>query len=162
MKITEQQILNARLLIVDDQPSNVFLLKEILLDGGYTSIDATSQPTEVVALHQNNHYDLILLDLQMPGIDGFQVMERLQQVEPDGYLPILVITAQPDHKLRALAAGARDFITKPFNLVEVRTRVHNLLEVRLLYKNLHKQNQVLEQTVQEYSAVLKKKRSRSA
>ena len=160
MKITEQQIFNARLLIVDDQPSNVFLLREILRDAGYTRIEATSNPAEVPALHQKNHYDLILLDLQMPGIDGFQVMERLQQVEPDGNLPILVITAQPNLKLRALAAGARDFIGKPFTLAEVQSRVRNLLEVRLLYKNLQNKDQTLEQTVPQYNPALKKKRSK--
>ena len=158
MKITEQQIFNARLLIVDDQPSNVFLLREILRDAGYTRIQATSNPAEVLALHQKNHYDLILLDLQMPGIDGFQVMEWLQQVEPDGNLPILVITAQPNHKLRALAAGARDFIGKPFTLTEVQSRVRNLLEVRLLYKNLQNQNQAQGKTVQHHPTGSKKKR----
>ena len=72
-------------------------------------------------------YDLILLDLQMPGMDGFQVMDSLQKIEPDDYLPILVITAQPGHKLRALQAGAKDFISKPFELAEVLARVHNIL-----------------------------------
>ena len=76
-------------------------------------------PQEVCALHRRNRYDLILLDLQMPGMDGFQVMEGLKTNERDGYLPVLVITAQPGHKLRALQAGAKDFISKPFDLVEV-------------------------------------------
>src|SRR6185369_4832837 len=84
-------------------------------------------------LHLNNGYDLILLDLQMPGMDGFEVMERLTEVEQDGYLSVLVITAQPEHKLRALKAGAKDFVSKPFDLIEVQARVHNLLEVRLLH-----------------------------
>jgi len=111
-------------------------------------------PYAVHALHRDHHYDLILLDLQMPGMDGFQVMEGLKQTEINGYVPILVITAQPDHKLRALAAGAKDFVAKPFDLVEVKTRIHNMLEVRLLYKKLENYNQVLEQTVQERTAEL--------
>jgi len=97
---------------------------------------------------------LILLDLLMPGMDGFQVMEGLKEIEPDGYLPVLVITAQPGHKLRALQAGAKDFISKPFELAEVLARVHNMLEVRLLHKELHSFNDVLEQRVRERTADL--------
>jgi len=90
----------------------------------------------------------------MPGMDGFQVMEGLKEIEPDGYLPVLVITAQPGHKLRALQAGAKDFISKPFELAEVLARVHNMLEVRLLHKELHNYNDVLEQRVRERTADL--------
>src|SRR5208282_331695 len=82
---------------------------------------------------RQNRYSLILLDLQMPDMDGFQVMEELKKIETDGYLPVLVITAQPDHKLRALKAGAKDFVSKPFDLAEVLMRVRNMLEVRLLH-----------------------------
>ena len=139
--ISEQEILNASILIVDDQEANVQLLGEMLRDAGYACIASTNDPYEVCALHQKDHYDLILLDLQMPGMDGFQVMEGLKEIETDGYLPVLVITAQPDHKLRALAAGAKDFVSKPFDLVEVKTRIHNMLEVRLLYKKLEHYNQ---------------------
>jgi adenylate cyclase len=91
-------------------------------------------PGQVCELHLVNRYDLILLDLQMPGMDGFQVMENLKQIETGGYLPVLVVTAQPEHKVRALRCGARDFVSKPFDLVEVLLRVHNLLEVRLLHR----------------------------
>ncbi len=91
----------------------------------------------------------------MPGMDGFQVMEGLKGIEAGGYLPILVITAQPDHKLRALQAGAKDFITKPFDLVEVQTRIHNMLEVRLLYQQIANHNKLLEQTVLERTAELR-------
>jgi len=90
----------------------------------------------------------------MPGMDGFQVMEGLKEIETDGYVPILVITAQPGHKLRALASGAKDFISKPFDLVEVITRIHNMLEVRLLNKKLHNYNDVLEQRVRERTSDL--------
>jgi len=152
--ISEQEILNASILIIDDQQYNVLLLGEMLGDVGYACIASTNDPHEVYSLHQKNRYDLILLDLQMPDMDGFQVMEGLKEIETDGYLPVLVITAQPGHKLRALAAGAKDFVSKPFDLVEVRTRIHNLLEVRLLYKKLNNYNKVLEQTVQERTAEL--------
>jgi PAS domain S-box-containing protein len=103
---------------------------------------------------------LILLDLQMPGMDGFQVIEALKTNDADDYLPVLVITAQPGHKLRALQAGARDFISKPFDLIEVKTRIRNMLEVQLLYKKLDQYNKVLEQTVQERTAELRESEAR--
>lgn len=153
--INEQEILNAGILIVDDQQSNVLLLEEMLRDAGYTNLASTIDPYAVCELHYNNRYDLILLDLLMPGMDGFQVMEGLKKIETGGYLPVLVITAQPNQKLRALTAGAKDFIAKPFDLIEVQTRIHNMLEVRLLYRKLEDYNKVLEQTVQERTAELR-------
>jgi adenylate cyclase len=131
--ISSSDILNASLLVVDDQEANVRLLERMLRGAGYTSVASTMAPNEVCELHRRNRYSLILLDLQMPGLDGFQVMEGLKEIETDGYLPVLVITAQPDHKLRALQAGAKDFVSKPFDLAEVLMRVHNMLEVRLLH-----------------------------
>ncbi len=160
MMLTESDILNARILIVDDQESNVALLAQLLSEAGYANVASTMNPREVFALHRKNHYDLILLDLQMPGMDGFQVMEGLKTNDADGYLPVLVITAQPGHKLRALQAGAKDFISKPFDLVEARTRIHNMLEVRLLYKKLENYNQILEQTVRERTAELRESEAR--
>jgi PAS domain S-box-containing protein len=132
----------------------------LLSEAGYARVGSTMNPHEVCALHRKNHYDLILLDLQMPDMDGFQVMEGLKTNDADGYLPVLVITAQPGHKLRALQAGAKDFISKPFDLVEVKTRIHNMLEVRLLYKKLENYNKVLEQTVQERTAELRESEAR--
>ncbi|OGU22090.1 MAG: diguanylate cyclase response regulator [Hydrogenophilales bacterium RIFOXYD1_FULL_62_11] len=142
--ISTDDLLNARILIVDDQKTNVTLLEHILDGAGYRSITSTTDPHAVCALHRDNDYDLILLDLQMPGMDGFKVMEGLKAIEPDGYLPVLVITAQPGHKLRALQGGARDFISKPFDLLELRTRIHNMLEVRLLYRQLEQYSRALE------------------
>ena len=107
---------------------------------GYTGVASTRDPLTVFALHAAQRFDLILLDLQMPGMDGFAVMEGLKKVETDGYLPVLVITAQPNHKLRALKTGARDFISKPFDVAEVLTRVHNMLEVRLLHVEIRRKN----------------------
>ena len=132
----------------------------MLRDAGYRRIASTMDPHAVCELHRENRYDLILLDLQMPGMDGFQVMEGLKEIETDGYLPVLVITAQPGHKLRALQAGAKDFVSKPFDLVEVKTRIHNMLEVRLLYKELENYNKVLEQTVLERTAELRESEAR--
>jgi len=152
--IGPSDILHGKVLIVDDQAVNIVLLERMLRGAGYDSIASTTDPGEVSELHLKNRYDLILLDLQMPGMDGFQVMEGLKEIEPDGYLPVLVITAQPGHKLRALQAGAKDFISKPFELAEVLARVHNMLEVRLLHKELHRFNDVLEQRVRERTADL--------
>ena len=158
--ISEQEILNASILVVDDQQANVQLLEQMLREAGYQRITSTTDPLIVCGLHRDNHYDLILLDLQMPVMDGFQVMEGLKEIETDGYVPILVITAQPAHKLRALTSGAKDFVAKPFDLVEVKTRIHNMLEVRLLYKQLENYNQVLEQTVLERTAELRESEAR--
>ena len=149
--INASDILKAKLLIVDDQAANVLLLERLLRSAGYLSITSTQNPHEVCELYRKNHYDLILLDLQMPDLNGFQVMEGLKEIETEGYLPVLVITAQPDEKLRALKAGAKDFVSKPFDLAEVSARVQNLLEVRLLHsetKKLYKQV-VAEQKVSE-------------
>src|SRR5881392_669093 len=112
----------------------------MLSGAGYVSVASTRDPRAVCELHRKNRYDLILLGLQMPGMDGFQVMEGLKEIESAGYLPVLVITAQPDHKLRALRAGAKDFVSKPFDIAEVLTRVHNMLEVRLLHVEIHRKN----------------------
>ena len=142
--ISEHEIHNACILIVDDQEADVLLLREMLLKAGYRCITSTMNSSAVCALHQDNRYDLILLDLQMPGMNGFEVMEGLSVIEKDGYIPVLVITAQPDLRLRALASGAKDFISKPFDFMEIQTRIHNMLEVRLLYAKLEDSNKVLE------------------
>lgn len=160
MIVSDRDILSASILIVDDQESNVNLLDQLLSDAGYTNVASTMKPQEVCALHRKNNYDLILLDLQMPDMDGFQVIEALKTNDADGYLPVVVITAQPGHKLRALRAGARDFVSKPFDLVEVKTRIHNTLEVRVLYKELENCNRLLEQTVQERTAELRESEAR--
>jgi len=152
--INSSDILHGKILIVDDREVNIQLLERMLRGAGYDSITSTMEPGEVRALHFKNRYDLILLDLQMQGMDGFQVMEELKKIEMDNYLPVLVITAQPGHKLHALQAGAKDFISKPFDLTEVLARVHNMLEVRLLHKELHKYNELLEQQVLEQATLL--------
>ena len=152
--VTETDILNARILIVDDQPANVDLLMELLRDAGYTQVSNTMSPQNVSALHSAAPYDLILLDLKMPLMDGFEVLDELKLVDKSGYLCVIVLTAEPNHKLRALQAGAKDFISKPFDLIEVKTRIHNMLEVRMLYKQLATHNEHLEKTVRERTAKL--------
>ncbi len=152
--ISSSDILHGNMLIVDDQHVNILLLERMLRGAGYISITSTMDPGEVCALHLKNRYDLILLDLQMPVMDGFQVMEGLKEIEADNYLPVLVITAQPGHKLRAFNAGAKDFISKPLELAEVLARVHNMLEVRLLHEELRKYTNTLEQRVREQTTLL--------
>ncbi|MEO8133006.1 MAG: HD domain-containing phosphohydrolase [Betaproteobacteria bacterium] len=148
-------IRGAQILIVDDQDTNILLLRHILVGSGYTSVSSTTNPTEVAELHRKNNYDIIVLDLNMPVMDGFMVMKELQKVDPDAYLPVLVLTAQPENKMRALKAGAKDFLAKPFDHVEVLTRIHNMLEVRLLYKALRSHNALLEAQVAERTADLR-------
>lgn len=145
--INTLDILSAGILIVDDQESNIALLEQLLSDAGYTNVVATQNPKDVAAQHRRYCYDLILLDLQMPEMDGFQVMAELKASPSETYVPVIVLTAQPSYKLRALQAGAKDFITKPFDMVEVKIRIHNMLEVRLLYKKLDNYSKMLEDVV---------------
>lgn len=140
--ISSSDILNAGILIVDDEGPNVVLLERTLRGVGYTSIASTMNPHKVGELYRANRYDLILLDIRMPGMDGLQVIEHIKQIEAGDLPPVLVITAEPGHKEQALRAGAKDFISKPFELIEVLTRVHNMLEARLLQKEIedHKED----------------------
>ena len=137
-------ILNASILLVDDMKANVCLLERMLRAAGYAFVASTTDPREVCELHRRNRYDLILLDLQMPGMDGFQVMEGLKEIEANGYLPVIVVTIHSDREVRALQAGAKDFISKPFDLAEALTRIHNMLEVRLLHKESLNHGKALE------------------
>jgi CheY-like chemotaxis protein len=160
MKFEPSDILSANILIVDDDKSNVQLLEQLLVEDGYVNVSSTRNPREVCALHRKNDYDLILLDLYMPVMDGFQVMEALRTNEAEGYLPVIVVTAQPGHKVRALQIGAKDFVSKPFDVIEVRTRIRNMLEVRLLYKKLKSYNELLEKAVEERTAELRESEAR--
>jgi diguanylate cyclase (GGDEF)-like protein len=150
-----QDILAARILIVDDLEPNVALLECMLEAAGYTNVESVLDSRLVVDLHRKNHYDLILLDLSMPYMNGFEVIEALKPIETDGYLPVLVITAEPSHKLKALTAGAKDFVSKPFDQIEVLTRIHNMAEIRLLHKRLRNQNDKLELKVEEQTSDLR-------
>jgi diguanylate cyclase (GGDEF)-like protein len=150
-----EEILAARILVVDDMEPNVALLECMLAAANYTNVESTMDSRQVVELHRKNRYDLILLDLSMPHKSGFEVMEELKPLETDGYLPVLVITAEPTHKLKALQAGAKDFVTKPFDQIEVLTRINNMLEIRLLHKRLRIYNDRLELKVEEQTTDLR-------
>jgi len=149
--ISQADILRAKILIVDDMKANVALLDKILTGAGYSCVASTTNPRAVRGLHLANGYDLILLDLSMPGMNGFELMDSLKEIEAGGYLPVLVLTAQPNQKLRALHAGARDFVSKPFDVAEVLVRVRNMIEVRLLHLEMEKlcERVVAEQAVSE-------------
>ena len=142
-------IFKAKVLIVDDQVANVQLLEQLLSAAGHTGVSSTMLPQNVCELHRKHDFDLILLDLKMPAMDGFAVMQELKKQSHGRFPSVIVLTAEPGHKLRALQAGAKDFISKPFDLVEVKTRIYNLLEMRLLYKQLENYSKVLERAVQE-------------
>jgi PAS domain S-box-containing protein len=153
--IASREILNARILIVDDQAANISILKLILSGAGFKSIDSTLDSREVCDLHRKHRYDLILLDLLMPGMYGFQVIEGLKEIEEDGDLPVLVISAQPDYKKRAMQAGAKAFINKPLRRGEVLTQVNNMLQARLSCKAANDDRNAVEQAVHERSARLR-------
>ncbi len=148
----EQARHECRILIVDDQELNVALLEQMLRGSGYRNLRSTRDPREVVSLWQEFQPDLILLDLHMPHLDGFAVLQQLTSLLPKGeYLPVLVVTADmlPAAKQRALGLGAKDFLTKPYDNTEVLLRIRNLLETRFLYRELQGYNQTLEQKVSE-------------
>jgi two-component system cell cycle response regulator len=147
--VSAADILRAKILVVDDKEANVRLLEGMLRVAGYVSVESTMDPAAVHEMYRQNRYGLILLDLQMPGMDGFQVMDGLKEIEGDGYLPVIAITAQPAHKLRALRAGAKDFVGKPFDMAELCARVHNIVEVRLLHQQAKDSQRMLEETVRE-------------
>src|SRR3982751_5468976 len=147
--ISATDILNARILIVDDQALGARALAEMLADAGYTAVTYTTNPYEVAELHRANHYTLILLDLQMPGMNGFQVMKELNAIECEGYAPVLALTAEPAYKLHALKAGAKDFISKPFDVDEALTRIRNMVEIRLLHEEVRSAATTLERLAQQ-------------
>ena len=150
---------NANILIVDDKVANIDILAGLLQIQGYTNIKTTTDPRLVVSLFKSFNPDLILLDLMMPYLTGFEVMVQLKELIPDGtYLPILVLTADiaVEAKQRALAGGARDFLAKPFNLIEVGLRIKNLLFARYLHQQLQNQNLILEEKVRERTIKLEK------
>ena len=134
--ISAGEILNAKILIVDDQNANVKLLEIMLQEAGYLNVSTTTDPLKVSKLHDENNYDLILLDLEMPGMNGFEVMANLKEINKNNPVPILVITAHQAQSVPALNAGAKDFISKPFALKETKLRIHNVLDSHLQYKKL--------------------------
>lgn len=156
--ISEQEISNARILIVDDIQANLDLLEAIVESEGYTSVTTLSDSRESVKLYQTLDPHLVILDINMPHLDGFQVMELLQEIEKDAYIPVMVVTAYQDDQTRkkALACGAQDFLSKPFDHLEVKTRIRNMLRIRLLHNQTRNQNIILDQKVKLRTRQLEK------
>ncbi len=151
-----QQVRDASILIVDDNQSNVDLLREILSHDGYTRVVGETDPRKVPALCAAEAFDLLLIDIRMPHMSGFELMERLKPVFGDDYVPVLVLTAQTDQDTRrkSLELGANDFLTKPFIAWELLHRVRNMVEIRKLYRRAAEQNRELEHRVSERTAEL--------
>ncbi len=147
--MNEQTVLQSKILIIDDADANLKLLEALLSREGFTQMISTTDSQKSVDLFNAFQPDLVLLDLMMPDLDGYQVLNLLQQhIDEDTYLPILVLTADTtiDAKRKALALGAKDFLTKPFDHIETMLRIWNLLETRLLYKTLKTYQPELEPT----------------
>ncbi|HEY2430491.1 MAG TPA: HD domain-containing phosphohydrolase [Acidimicrobiales bacterium] len=161
MSLDPEVIGQARILIVDDQPANVDLLERLLAKAGYRHLRSTTNPRAVPGQFVEFAPDLVLLDLHMPEVDGFGVMEQLAALIPrHTYLPILVLTADvnDDVRRRALASGAHDFLIKPFDATEVWLRIANLLRTRFLHLALAQQNELLEERVGERTQQLEEAR----
>lgn len=147
--VSTAEILKGRILIVDDKRPMVVLLERILESGGFVSVSTTTEPSLVCDLHRQHDYHLILLDIEMPEMDGFQVLEKLKEQFPNDLPPIIVISAHQGQKTQAFQSGARDFIGKPFELPEVLVRVRNMLEIRLLQLETQRHIKALEDRVRE-------------
>ncbi len=158
--ISEQKILNARILIIDDNRSNVDLLKDILATEGFTSLLCLTDSRKAKNMYIAYDPELVLLDINMPHFDGYELLEQFKSIEKSSYVPVLVLTALRDNKTRikALKAGAQDFLTKPFDNIETITRIKNLLTVRILHNQVKNQNIILEKKVQERTIKLKETR----
>jgi putative two-component system response regulator len=154
------RIFDAPILVVDDQADNIQLFEDILRGAGYRRVVSTTDPRQVLRLYDLHRPVLILLDLNMPHLDGFQLMNLLREKDPEGFPPVLVLTGTLDRavKLKALSQGARDFLAKPFDLVEIRYRVKNLLEIGVLSRELKDQNGLLEENVRERTGELEASR----
>lgn len=154
--MSERQVKNSRIFIVDDEAANLRLLERMLLGQGYDNLVLVSDPREVLPAYQDERPDLILLDINMPHLNGYEVMEQLMALNDALLPPIVILTAQhtKDYLLRALASGARDFISKPFDRNELLMRVRNLLDVHVGHRLLHDQKNLLEQMVRERTEAL--------
>lgn len=149
--LLEKNQIQPKILIVDDNSVNILLLEKMLNMYGYNNIKTLTDSREVIPLYTLYKPDILLLDLKMPYLDGFQVLEQLNNIRKDDYLPVIVITAQNDKEncLKALKLGARDFIGKPFDTTEVMMRIANMLEIRLLHNKIQQNNKELENKVNE-------------
>jgi signal transduction histidine kinase len=156
--LESKDYLRSKILIVDDEPGNVILLEQMMIQEGYNCLYSTSDSTQSIDLFTEVQPDLVLLDLNMPRMDGFEVMAKLKEIDPKSMVPILVLTALTDEKtkLHALRSGAKDFLNKPFELTEASLRIKNLLEMRLLHQKVQMHNQILEEQVQIRTAELER------
>ena len=147
---------NSSILVVDDEPANVEILRRILSRAGFTRVESTTDPRDVATLYVREHPDLILLDLHMPHLDGLEVMDQLSEIADASYLPILILSADltPEARREALSRGAKDFVGKPFMPDELLLRIRTLLETRLLYLQIQSQNQQLEVKVRDRTRAL--------
>jgi len=157
MIIKKEDVKKAKILVVDDNSANIDLLSKILLKDGYENIYSTTNPLEVQSLYVEHKFSLIILDLNMPNLDGFQVMRILKENFPDVWIPIIIVTAQNDQpsKIRSLSLGARDFLTKPIDRLEVINTVYNIIETKMMQIILENQNVILEQKINERTQKLK-------
>lgn len=149
--------MESRILIVDDQDANVRLLRQILMRAGYQNVEGTSDPRDVLTRWDEAQPDLVLLDLHMPYMDGFSVLESLRtRMAAAGYVPVLMMSGdlESSARNRALSLGATDFLGKPFDIGEVALRINHLIETRFLYRQLQMHNQALEQRVLERTQAL--------
>jgi len=151
---------NARILIIDDEEGNIRVLDRVLKKGGFKNIRSVTDSRNAIGTYAEFNPDILILDLKMPHVDGFEIMDQLKSLQPDDYLSILVLTAQRDHatRIRALDSGAKDFLDKPFELTETLTRIRNMVDVRLLHNRIKIQNQNLEKMVRERTRELEKTR----
>lgn len=159
--IGHKQALKMRILIIDDEPANVALLEATLQDNGYTRVRSLSDSRQALDLCRDFQPDLILLDLMMPHVDGLTILRTLRSQLSDVFLPVLVLTADinEDAKLGALAAGATDFLLKPFDQIEALLRIGNLLEIRRLHLQLDNQRAAFEEAVRSRGAELRDARA---
>jgi len=151
------ELAKMKILVIDDAPANVALLQDILMENGYTRIESVTDSKLALDCCKKLQPDLILLDLMMPEPDGFAILNSLRTEDDDGFLPVVVLTADTNDeaKRRALEAGATDFLLKPFDHVEVALRIHNLLKSRRAHLLLDNQRAAFEESVRERTAELR-------
>ena len=155
--LDEKSFRNAKILLVDDERSCTNLMRSMLEGAGYTHVHATNDPREAAKLYASLRPDIVVLDLNMPKLDGFGVLSELASVEQEAWLPVLVVSGEDASAvlLKCLESGARDFVGKPYQRVEVLTRIRNMLEVRLLHNEVRDQNRLLEDRVRARTAELR-------
>ena len=140
-----EYIREASVLVVDDKQDNIDVLMQMLVNHGFTNISAITDPREAEPMYRATAFDLVLLDIRMPHLDGYQVMERIKAVEQNGTPNVMVLTAQTDRetKYKALDMGVRDFLYKPFDQLEAMARIRNMIETHLLHHEVRRQSEII-------------------